>query len=92
MEFNMSRVAQADPIPEYLLSAVEYRDHLNTELAKVNEFLRVAKNSSRSSECESPDFLFVGGSEILGAIRSNRLVSLADSLAGTLRIKGRPSA
>lgn len=66
----MSGAPQADPNAEYLLSAIEYRDHLQTELAKVNEFLRVAGKNAASSEREDPDFLLLGGSEILGAMRA----------------------
>ena len=69
----MSGAPQANQTPEYLQTATEYREHLKAELAKVNEFLRVAGRNSESSECESPDFLHVGSNEILGVLRPRGL-------------------
>jgi hypothetical protein len=55
-------------MPEYLQTAVEYRNQLRAELAKVNEFLRFSDRGLDSHKRETPDFLFAGSDEILVAL------------------------
>ena len=65
----MSGVSQADAVPDFLKTAVEYRDRLKAELAKVDEFLRTADKRPGSGRREFPEFLLTGNDEVLEALR-----------------------
>jgi len=61
----MSGSPEVGSTPEFLQSAAEYRDHLMAELAKVDEFIRVAVKHPASDTPEAPDFLLVGSHDLL---------------------------
>ena len=64
VEVRMTRRLHIGRVPDHLQTAVEYRDQLVAELAKVNEFLRVAGGDAALEQAEMPDFLLLGGTEI----------------------------
>jgi len=68
MGFEMSGASQSDTTPDFLRTAVEYRDRLKAELAKVDEFLRTADKRKGSGRPEYPEFLLTGNDELLDAL------------------------
>lgn len=51
-------------VPAYLQTAVEYRERLIAELAKVDAFLLDAGKSAWRPEYETMDFFLLGSAEI----------------------------
>lgn len=68
MEWHMSRTSQAGTTPDFLQAAVDYRDRLRAELAKVDEFLRSDGTQPEAEKRRLPDFLLLGDDEVLDAL------------------------
>ena len=56
----MSGAYNVESVPDFLKSALEYRDRLKTELARVDAFLREADSRPEACERACPDFLTMG--------------------------------
>lgn len=65
----MSDLSQSDATPDFLKTAVEYRDRLKAELAKVDEFLETAGRRPGAGHRDYPDFLLIGNDEVLDSLR-----------------------
>lgn len=61
----MSRLSEDDRTPDFLQAAVEYRERLRAELARVEAFLRADDERPEPGEGEYPDFLLLGDDEVL---------------------------
>lgn len=61
----MSSTSRVETTPDFLRTAVEYRDRLKAELAKVDEFLSQAGRRPASGKREYPEFLLTGNDEVL---------------------------
>lgn len=61
----MSRSSQAGGTPDFLQAAVEYRERLLAELARVDEFLRADGGPAAADDRRLPDFLLLGNDEVL---------------------------
>lgn len=77
MGFGMSRASHVDSTPDFLRTAVEYRDRLKAELARVDEFLSTAGKQAGSGRAEYPEFLLMGNDELLDALVSDGIGSRA---------------
>ena len=65
----MSGTSRVDTTPDFLRTAVEYRDRLKAELAKVDEFLAQADRRAECGNREYPEFLLTGNDEVLELLR-----------------------
>lgn len=61
----MSCMSPVDTTPDFLRTAMEYRDRLKAELAKVDDFLRQADKRPEAGTSDYPDFLLIGNDEVL---------------------------
>lgn len=64
----MSGVSQGDSTPDFLRTAVEYRDRLKAELARVDQFLGTAGRRPEAGSAEYPEFLLLGDDEVLESL------------------------
>ena len=64
----MSRLSENGSTPDFLQAAVEYRERLREELAKVDKFLRADGEREAVDEAEYPDFLLLGDDELLDGL------------------------
>ena len=71
----MSGASQSDTMPAFLRTAVEYRDRLKAELARVDAFLSVAGKRPAAAGAEYPEFLLLGDDEVLESLLPDRPVS-----------------
>lgn len=64
----MSGTSRVDTTPDFLRTAIEYRDRLKAELAKVDAFLSQADRRPQGGGAEYPEFLLMGNDEVLEAL------------------------
>ena len=69
----MSGTSRVDTTPDFLRTAIEYRDRLKAELAKVDKFLseadrRHSDGDAGGRRAEYPEFLLMGNDEVLEAL------------------------
>jgi hypothetical protein len=73
MELFMSGTSRVDSTPDFLRTAIEYRDRLKAELAKVDAFLseadkRQGDRQAGKPKADFPEFLLTGNDEVLEAL------------------------
>ncbi len=64
-------------MPDFLQAAVEYRDRLLAELARVDEFLRADGAPPTLDDRRLPDFLLLGNDEVLDELCTDGVRSSA---------------
>lgn len=69
----MSGTSRVESTPDFLRTAIEYRDRLKAELAKVDAFLsqadkRHGDKRPETRKADFPEFLLTGNDEVLEAL------------------------